>query len=147
MLASELPLHPAVPLQPNERRIWVDGVPKSSQGKAKMNRAYVERIKSAAQREFVAPVAGPVEITIVFKDWSSRPDVDNVEKVAIDALKGIVFIDDKQVRKVTTATIDDCIIDLTGDDHRTFRQILGGEKFLIRILVDPPPIAWEVKSS
>ena len=63
-----------------------------------MNRAYVERIKSAAQREFVAPVAGPVEITIVFKDWSSRPDVDNVEKVAIDALKGIVLIDDKQVR-------------------------------------------------
>ena len=133
----------------NEYRIWVDGRPSSSQGKGRLTRLeYVERIQEAARAMFTTPITVPVEITIVFKNWDTRPDVDNVEKRAIDALKGIAIVDDGQVRKATKATIDEGIIDIIGDDHLTFAQILTGDQVLIRILVDPEPtIAWEVKSS
>jgi Holliday junction resolvase RusA-like endonuclease len=74
-----------MPLPPNERRIWVRGVPKSGQSKGKLSQGYIDRIRDAAREQFSRPVTTSVEIKILFKDWDSRPDVDNVSKRIVDA--------------------------------------------------------------
>ena len=136
-------------LWPNEFRIWITGLPKSAQSKDKIARAYVERIREAARAKLTAgPVLSPIEVTIVFADWASRPDVDNVDKRVIDALKGIAFVDDRQVTKVTIGVLDHATAAAAGERHFTFQRLIRGEEFLIRILVEPTPtISWDVESS
>ena len=48
------------------------------------------------------PLAGPIMLTITyFYDDDSVPiDVDNIPKPILDALKGLVYLDDKQVTDV-----------------------------------------------
>lgn len=85
---------------------------------------YEGRVRAAAQEEALAmrelmtlPLAGPISITlrIVFEppaSWSrkkreaairgeakhvTRPDIDNVAKAWLDAMNGIVYLDDSQI--------------------------------------------------
>lgn len=72
--------------------------------------------KEAGVRE---PISDTVELTVTLypqrpQDWAKRAsrnpdswdddvrciDLDNALKVAIDALKGVVYVDDKQVRRI-----------------------------------------------
>ena len=74
-----------------EWRIWVPGKPKSQQSKGKHSRNYKEAIRQAATAVMSSPLdSHHIEIEIVFAPKTEdRPDVDNVVKPILDALKGI----------------------------------------------------------
>jgi hypothetical protein len=131
-----------------ETRVWVPTRPKSSQGRGRFAE-YEESIRAATRPKFAVPLTCPVEITIVFADWEKRPDVGNIEKVIVDALEGVAIVNDRQVRKVSAAVVDQTMRQMMGENHRTFQQLLKGECFMIRIMADPPvpSIIDEVPSS
>lgn len=78
-------------------------------------------IRMTAAQHFPAPIAGPValEVVAVFAppaSWSrrktaaamggahtQRPDIDNIAKLASDALNGVAFADDGQVADLRCA--------------------------------------------
>lgn len=59
--------------------------------------------QSEAQKQYKGKVMSgdcDMEITLFFKDKRKR-DVDNYNKLVLDALEGIVFQDDSQIQKLT----------------------------------------------
>lgn len=58
-----------------------------------------EEVRSAARDRWTAgsPVAGSVAVTITYFFESGEPDVDNIPKPILDAMKGLVYSDDVQV--------------------------------------------------
>jgi len=80
----------------------VVGIPASSQGSTESKRRYQRLVAQEATRSVPNPV-GQEEKVKVEIDWFSegfenKPDSDNIAKPIIDALKGIVFADDRQVQ-------------------------------------------------
>lgn len=81
----------------------------------KKQASYRELIQSIARGKIPQPIDGPVHLDIIAKfqvapSWShqkkqdhygqphtQKPDIDNVEKMVMDALNGIAWQDDKQV--------------------------------------------------
>ncbi len=87
--------------------VWVEHRPSSSgAGKA----AYFNAVKAAATAEIGEPIAAnDVEIEIVYSSArraAERLDADNVNKPTLDALKGVAYTDDAQVRSVTSTLFD-----------------------------------------
>ena len=138
-----------VPLPANEFSIWIPGAPRSLQ--ARLLRGYIDRVRTAARAVFPSPLlADNIESVLLFVDRGSRPDVDNVLKPALDALKGIVYLDDRQVRSVRCEAMpnDDSLRVVNGTPHPTFATLLDGAHFLIRVRVPSvPTIAGELASS
>lgn len=119
-----------------EHRIWVKGFPKSQQSSS--FERYRENIRCAAREKFPTPLgSGQIEIEVVFADKRTpRPDVDNVPKPILDALKGIVYRDDAQVVSATGKLIpvrDDLRVTGTGAPHNTFVRLFDQDEFLIRV--------------
>ena len=87
--------------------VWIEHRPSSS-GKGK--KAYFEAVKAAATGEITEPImANDIEVEIVYSTMSNlaeRIDADNVNKPSLDALKGIAYNDDAQVRSVTATLFD-----------------------------------------
>ena len=137
----------AMPIPENEVRLWIRGLPKSEQNKGRFAE-YTERIRAEARTKFAEPLTTSVEVKILFKDRKCRPDVDNVEKKIVDALQTVAIVDDRQVRKKTSAVIDEEVVGIVGDKHQTLARLHRGEEFLIIIVIDRiPSIAMEVESS
>lgn len=87
-------------------RIWVPGRPLAV-GSGSRNR-YRQSIADAARATVPAPTRSRrVDIEVWFVVWERRrrADVDNVLKVILDALKGIVYDDDAQVRSVRVVAL------------------------------------------
>lgn len=116
-----------------------------------MLRGYLDRVRTAARAVFPSPLLSEnIEIVLVFVDRGSRPDVDNVLKPALDALEGIVYVDDRQVRSVRSEAVpnDDSLRTVDGTPHLTFAKLLDGAHFLIRVRVPGvPTIAGELPTS
>jgi Holliday junction resolvase RusA-like endonuclease len=53
------------------------------------------------------PLSGPVSVKIVAHRPAKRGDLDNMLKVALDALKGIAWEDDEQIEVLTAARFED----------------------------------------
>lgn len=73
-----------------------------------------------------------IDIEIWFRSEHLRPDVDNVIKPVLDALQGIVYFDDKQIRsaKVVAVPHDDAY-SLSGWSRMgTFDRLDSGEFFI-----------------
>jgi hypothetical protein len=87
--------------------VWVEQRPSNS-GAGK--RAYVQAIKTAAAAEIAEPIrTADVEVEVVYSTKAraaERMDADNVNKATLDALKGIAYADDAQVRSVTASLFD-----------------------------------------
>jgi Holliday junction resolvase RusA-like endonuclease len=87
--------------------VWVKHRP-SSRGTGKV--AYYAAVKAAATIEIDRPItAADIEIEIVYsttRKIAGRLDADNVNKPTLDALKGIAYADDVQVRSVTSTLFD-----------------------------------------
>ena len=72
---------------------------------------YSTKIRHSATREFERPIKTDVgvEIDFFYKGVKTRPDIDNAEKLVLDSLKGVAFLDDKQVidsrKKVHDTTV------------------------------------------
>jgi hypothetical protein len=80
----------------------VVGVPVSSQGSRESKKRYQQLVAQEAIKSVPSPIEDKQKVRIEI-DWFSegfenKPDSDNIAKPIIDALKGIVFADDKQVQ-------------------------------------------------
>jgi len=100
-------------------RIWVPGRPRSFQRRqnTKAKQEYIARIKEAAEKVVPFPTgSGRLDIEIFFlAERSLRADVDNIIKPILDALRGVVYEDDRQVRSVrAVAVAADDAVTLTG---------------------------------
>lgn len=82
----------------------VPGTPISFAASANSRHAWQTRIREAVQpllpQNYFA-AQNPVQVTIFFfADTPVRFDIDNIVKPILDALKGCVFIDDRQVERL-----------------------------------------------
>ena len=85
----------------------IAGVPISAQTKSpKARRNWRNRIRATARAESASEssiVADEVSIFIIyFYEGDTDIDVDNVPKLILDALSGVVYLDDMQVSQVIT---------------------------------------------
>jgi Holliday junction resolvase RusA-like endonuclease len=137
-------------LPSHEFRIWVSGVPKSQQARGKHSDGYKARVQAAALAEFRLPLSGRVEVLVIYSGRRApQLDTDNAAKLIQDALKGIAYYDDSQVKDTRVVALsEDELREVRGQPHHTFARILDGDRFLIRILADTPPsIADHLKTS
>ena len=131
-------------------RIWVFGRPRAANSRgARPTGPYRHAIAEAARSAVPKPLRSPrIAVEVYFgASRASRADVDNILKPIIDALKGIVYTDDRQVRvvKATVFPNDDAyrIPDWTSED--VMRRLTNTEhrEFLIDVYegleIDGPP--------
>src|SRR5262245_57145408 len=87
--------------------VWVEQRPTGS-GKGKQ--VYFEAVRVAATAAIPRPIeSDDIEVEIVYsttRQQAQRLDADNVNKPTLDALKGIAYRDDRQVRAVTSTLFD-----------------------------------------
>jgi Holliday junction resolvase RusA-like endonuclease len=87
---------------------WVDAKPTGQSPKGKA--AYVAAVAQAARAAILTPIrSSDIEVEVLYSTTSAssaRADLDNALKPTLDALKGIAYDDDKQVRSVTTTLFD-----------------------------------------
>jgi hypothetical protein len=87
----------------------VSGTPISVQGKAQSKTRWKAKVGAAASATLSADhalVADPVRVTIVYFYVSTDLDLDNIIKPIIDALNGVIYIDDFQVTNISAAKRD-----------------------------------------
>lgn len=63
-------------------------------------RSFKERASLAALAHGVTPISGDVSLTGVVYFKNRRRDLDNAIKPLLDALEGIAFANDRQVRRI-----------------------------------------------
>jgi crossover junction endodeoxyribonuclease RusA len=120
-------------------RIWVEGHPQSLQGSQRGLKRYKEHIRNAARQVVPNPTKSKrIDIEILFQaERPLRADVDNIIKPVLDALKGIVYLDDLQVRSVrATALPSDDAFGITGSaSPEVFHRLMTmpPKEFLINI--------------
>jgi len=114
--------------------LWVKGPPRSNQAHGRSTR-YTADLQEAARKQVQGPPlkSERIAVEIIFGARGARPDVDNVSKLLLDAMKGIVYIDDKQVRAVKTVTLrlDDGFY--ARGSNRVFTRLREGQEFLVNI--------------
>ena len=116
-----------------EFRIWVDGSPQTYRKNKKSLSRYIEKVQNAVREIVPFPIkSGRIDIEIWFQSDYLRPDVDNIIKPILDAMNGIVYFDDKQVRsvKVTALPHDDAYIISGWSKHETFERMDNGAFFV-----------------
>ena len=76
----------------------VDGPPVSQQASRRRVHQWRQNVRQAAEAYWTADaVAGPVRLEITHFYENVELDVDNIPKPILDALKGLIFLDDVQV--------------------------------------------------
>src|SRR5262249_36313104 len=82
----------------------VDGPPVSQQARRRERvRQWGQEVRRAAEQYWSAeelPITGSIMITITYFYDGVAMDVDNLPKPILDALKGLVYLDDEQVTDV-----------------------------------------------
>ena len=101
---------------------------------------YMSAVKDAALKIIPTPITtNDVEIEILYSTFSSegtRADVDNIIKPTLDALIGVAFNDDKQVRSVTSTVFDKNINNVVDGRVEHMGPLLGThDKHVILICV------------
>jgi hypothetical protein len=79
--------------------IKIPGRPLSAQ--AKLKKRYIELVKSCARQRFQMPWSVPLSVQIFYviaRRVDHPPDLDNLDKLVLDALKSIAYLDDGQIR-------------------------------------------------
>lgn len=83
-------------------RVWRNRAVKSAEA-----HAYIATVAAAVAHQTTIeqraslPLVGPVAVVLAWHRGARRGDLDNRCKVALDALKGCVFVDDSQVVALT----------------------------------------------
>lgn len=120
-------------------KIWVPGKPLNYRnGSSNIKAAYRQRIQQEAKKVVSTPWNSKrldVEIWFASK-CPGRPDVDNITKPILDALEGVVYINDKQIRSVKVGCIStDEAFEADKDYAADFFRMLDDKKdeFVIRI--------------
>jgi Holliday junction resolvase RusA-like endonuclease len=114
--------------------LWIEGRPLSSA--ARKFKGYVARIQAEARRQVQGrePLKSKrIDIEIIFV--TRQPgDVDNKAKRILDALKGIVYHDDDQVRSVKSVGLSAQGFVARGSPE-VFKRLLHGNEFLVNVYV------------
>jgi Holliday junction resolvase RusA-like endonuclease len=79
--------------------IKISGRPLSAQ--AQQKKRYIELIQTCGRKRFSKPWTVPLSLQIFYvlnRRDGHTPDLDNLDKLVIDALKSIVYLDDSQIR-------------------------------------------------
>ncbi|OGP28837.1 MAG: hypothetical protein A2038_04210 [Deltaproteobacteria bacterium GWA2_57_13] len=79
--------------------IKIPGRPLSAQ--AKQKKRYIDLIETCGRRRFQNPWSVPLSVQIFYvieRRAGHTPDLDNLDKLVLDALKSIVYLDDGQIR-------------------------------------------------
>jgi len=120
-------------------KIWIDGKPKSagSEG-ARGNSPYRKSIQKAARKVVKAPWGSRrIHVEIWYSsDAHQRPDVDNIAKPILDALEGVVYKNDLQIRSVKIGCIPrDDAFKVGKERAEDFMRIMSHKKeeFLVYI--------------
>jgi len=82
----------------NIKWIKIEGRPKSSQGHSR--KEYLLRAATAGRAIFDTPFKGEITVVVLYvleRREGEEPDLDNLTKVLLDALKGMAYADDQQV--------------------------------------------------
>lgn len=92
--------------------VWVEARP-SFNGKGKD--VYYDAVKKASREVIQSPITSPdIEIENIYSTavkQAERLDADNVNKPTLDALKGVAYHDDSQVRHVEATLFDRATVD------------------------------------
>jgi crossover junction endodeoxyribonuclease RusA len=91
-----------LPYPPSANRYW--RVWRGRAVKSDEARAYQLQVQVLVPR---APLTGPVRVGVSAFRPRKSGDLDNLLKVALDALKGRAFVDDKQVVEIHACLFDD----------------------------------------
>jgi Holliday junction resolvase RusA-like endonuclease len=87
--------------------IWVEERP-TMKGKGKQ--VYYDAVRAEARREIANPITSDdIEIEIAYatsEKRGKRKDADNVNKPTLDAFEGVAYLNDRQVRSVTSTIFD-----------------------------------------
>jgi hypothetical protein len=79
--------------------IKIPGRPLSAQ--AKLKKRYIELVKTCGRQRFQKPWSVPLSVQIFYviaRRADHPPDLDNLNKLVLDALKSIAYLDDGQIR-------------------------------------------------
>lgn len=68
---------------------------------------YIRQVQLVCMVQRITPLAGDVCLSVDFFRPAKRGDLDNSLKVLIDALRGFVYFDDKQIREIHAMRLDD----------------------------------------
>jgi ribosomal protein L14E/L6E/L27E len=111
----------------------VIGVPVSSQGSKESRKRYQQLVSQEAAKSVASLIKDKEKVKVEI-DWFSegfenKPDADNIAKPIIDALKGIVFTDDKQVESHTVRKHDTLgVISLWREPLSIVEPLLDGNR-------------------
>lgn len=93
------------PLPPSANRYW-----RYAHGKIVVNpeaQNYKEVIKMLARVDQVTALNGPVSLTVAIYRARKSGDLDNFLKILIDALQGIFYRNDSQIREIHATLHED----------------------------------------
>jgi hypothetical protein len=81
--------------------IKVLGRPLAAPARSDIKKSYIEHIKTCGRQRFQTPWTVPLSVQIFYvldRRTGHTPDLDNLDKLVLDALKSIVYLDDGQIR-------------------------------------------------
>ena len=82
----------------------VDGPPVSQQARRRARvRRWIEEVRRSAAQDWPVgefPEMGPIMLTIIYFYDAVEVDVDNILKPILDALKGLLYMDDNQIADI-----------------------------------------------
>ena len=119
--------------------IWINGKPMNFRNRSKsIKAAYKAKIQTETKKCITTPWGSKrLDIEVWFSaDCAIRPDVDNVTKPILDALEGIAYVNDSQVRSIKTGYLPrNDAIKVAAEDEEDFLRLLSNKKeeFLVRI--------------
>ena len=121
-------------------RIWIAGSPRAAGKKAGARSRYVEQIRKAASSVVAAPSRSTrIDIEVFFcAEISLRADVDNIIKPILDALIGVVYEDDRQVRSMKVTALPKGDAFRSSGNAEAFTRLMKTEprEFLINVYDD-----------
>lgn len=74
--------------------------------KSKDARGYVGQVWAEARKKKVKALTGDLTVTIIWYRSRKAGDLDNRVKVVLDAMNGLCYDDDKQIRRLTIERVD-----------------------------------------
>jgi len=81
--------------------IKVLGRPLAAPPDSNSKKRHIEHIKTCGKQRFQTPWTVPLSVQIfyvLYRRTGNTPDLDNLDKLVLDALKSIAYLDDGQIR-------------------------------------------------
>ena len=114
--------------------LWIDGRPKSQRTRAPA--WYVEALQAAAKKQLQGGSfsSSTIDVEIIYATRNAVLDADNTPKHILDALKGIVYDSDAQIRAVKSVGLRlDQGFRARGSPE-VYKRLLSGKEFLVNHL-------------